>query len=34
MTYISYSKACESEFYHVVSGKDKVQDMNISQLKL
>ena len=34
MAYISYNKAWESEFHNIVSKKDKVQDMNINQLKL
>ena len=34
MAYISYNKLWESEFDGIVSRKDKVQDANISQLKL
>ena len=34
MAYINCNKLCESEFDYVVSTKDKVQDINISQLKL
>ena len=34
MAYISYNKLCENEFDNVVSKKDKVQDINISQTKL
>ena len=34
MAYISYKKMGESEFDTIVSKKDKVQDMNITQLKL
>ena len=34
MPYISYIKLWESEFDFVVSKKDKVQDLNINQLKL
>ena len=34
MAYISYIKFWESEFDKTVSKKDKVQDMNINQLKL
>ena len=30
----SYNKAWESEFNHIVSKKDKSQDLNINQLKL
>ena len=32
--YISYKKLWESEFDNIVSKKDKVQDLNINQLKL
>ena len=34
MAYISYNKLWDSEFDNMVSKKDKVQDMNINQLKL
>ena len=34
MAYISYNKLWESEFDGVVSRRDKLQDANISQLKL
>ena len=34
MAYISYIKLWESEFDGIVSKKDKLQDANISQLKL
>ena len=34
MAYNSYHKLLESEFDKIVSKKDKVQDMNINQLKL
>ena len=34
MAYISYNKLWESEFDNIVSKKDKVQDLNINQLKL
>ena len=34
MAYISYNKLCESEFDGVVSKRDKLQDLNINQLKL
>ena len=34
MAYISYNKLRESEFDGVVSKRDKLQDANISQLKL
>ena len=34
MAYISYNKVWESEFDGIVSKRDKLQDMNISQLKL
>ena len=34
MTYISYNKALENEFDNIVSERDKLQDMNINQLKL
>ena len=34
MAYISYKKLWESEFDNIVSLKDKVQHLNISQLKL
>ena len=34
MEYKSYNKLWESEFDDIVSKKDKVQDMNINQLKL
>ena len=34
MAYISYNKLWESEFDRIVSKKDKLQDLNINQLKL
>ena len=34
MAYISYNKLGESEFDNIVSKRDKVQDVNINQLKL
>ena len=34
MAYISYNKLWESEFHGIVSKRDKLQDANISQLKL
>ena len=34
MTYISYNLLWESEFDGIVSKRDKLQDLNISQLKL
>ena len=34
MAYITYSKPWESEFHNIVSEKDKVQELNINQLKL
>ena len=34
MAYISYNKLWESEFDGIVSKKDRLQDANISQLKL
>ena len=34
MAYISYKKLWESEFDNIVSKKDKVQDLNLNQLKL
>ena len=34
MAYISYKKIWESEFNGIVSKRDKLQDMNINQLKL
>ena len=34
MAYISYNKLWESEFDNVVSKRDKLQDLNINQLKL
>ena len=34
MAYISYNKVWESEFDGIVSKRDKLQDSNISQLKL
>ena len=34
MAYISYNKFWESEFDGIVSERDKLQDANISQLKL
>ena len=34
MAYISYNKLWESEFDDIVSRRDKIQDLNINQLKL
>ena len=34
MAYISYIKLWESEFDGIVSRRDKIQDLNINQLKL
>ena len=34
MTYIRYNKLSESEFDGIVSKRDKLQDLNINQLKL
>ena len=34
MAYISYNKLWESEFDGIVSKRDKLQDININQLKL
>ena len=34
MAYISYIKLWESEFDGIVSKRDKLQDLNINQLKL
>ena len=34
MAYIFYNKLWESEFDNIVSRKDKLQDLNINQLKL
>ena len=34
MAYISYNKLWESEFDGILSKRDKLQDLNISQLKL
>ena len=34
MAYISYNKLWESEFDTIVSQRDKLQDLNINQLKL
>ena len=34
MAYISYNKFWESEFDRIVSKRDKLQDLNINQLKL
>ena len=34
MAYISYDKLWESEFDGIVSKRDKLQDLNINQLKL
>ena len=34
MAYISYNKMWESEFDGIVSKRDKLQDLNINQLKL
>ena len=34
MTYISFNKLWQKEFYNNVSAKDRVQDINLNQLKL
>ena len=34
MAYISYNKLWESEFVGIVSKRDKLQDLNVNQLKL
>ena len=34
MAYISYNKLWEGEFHGIVSRRDKLQDLNINQLKL
>ena len=34
MAYISYNKLWESEFDGIVSKRDKLQDLNINNLKL
>ena len=34
MAYISFKKGWESEFDGIVSKRDKLQDLNINQLKL
>ena len=34
MAYFSYNKLWESEFDGIVSKRDKLQDLNINQLKL
>ena len=34
MAYISYDKLWESEFANIDSKRDKLQDLNINQLKL
>ena len=34
MAYISYNKLWENEFDGIVSKRDKLQDLNINQLKL
>ena len=34
MAYISYNKLWESEFDGIVSKRDRLQDLNINQLKL
>ena len=34
MAYIPYNKLWESELDNIVSKKDRVQDLNINQLKL
>ena len=34
MAHIGYSKIWENEFHNNVSKKDKVQDINLNQLKL
>ena len=33
MAYISYDKLWRSEFYNIVSAKDRVREINLSQLK-
>ena len=34
MAFISYNKLWESEFVNIISKRDKLQDLNINQLKL
>ena len=34
MAFISYNKLWESEFHIIVSKKHKLQDLNVSQIKL
>ena len=34
MAYISYNKLWESEIDNIVSKRDKLQDLNIDQIKL
>ena len=34
MTYFSYNKFSDSEFGNIVCERDKLQDLNINQLKL
>ena len=34
MAYVSYNRRCESELDGIVSKRDKLQDLNINQLKL
>ena len=34
MAYISYNNLWESEFDNVLSKRDKLQDLNINQIKL
>ena len=34
MAYLSYKKLWETEFDNIVSKRDKLQDMNINQVKL
>ena len=34
MAYISYNNLWENEFYNIVFKRDKLQDMNINQIKL
>ena len=34
MAYISYNKLWVSEFDNIVSKRDKLQDMNINEIKL
>ena len=34
MAFITYNKIWERAFYNIISKRDKLQDMNINQLKL